>query len=50
LRARLIANGKSRGDHVPIAKLFSAVGLAYCAQKIAPFSRRQTGRPKATCM
>jgi hypothetical protein len=25
-RARLIANGKSRGDHVPVVKFFSPVG------------------------
>jgi Protein of unknown function (DUF2958) len=28
LRARLIANGKSRGDHVPVVKFFSPVGAA----------------------
>ena len=28
LRARLIANGKSRGDHMPIVKFFSPVGAA----------------------
>ena len=27
-RARLIANGKSRGDHVPVVKLFNPVGSA----------------------
>ena len=27
-RARLIANGKSRGDHVPVVKFFSPVGAA----------------------
>lgn len=27
-RARLIANGQSRGDHVPVVKLFSPVGAA----------------------
>ena len=26
LRARLIANGKSRGDHVPVVKFFNPVG------------------------
>ena len=28
LRARLIANGKSRGDHVPVVKFFSPFGAA----------------------
>ena len=28
LRARLIANGLSRGDHVPVVKFFSPVGAA----------------------
>lgn len=28
LRARLIANGKAQGDHVPVVKLFSPVGAA----------------------
>jgi Protein of unknown function (DUF2958) len=28
LRARLIANGQSRGDHVPVVKFFSPVGAA----------------------
>ena len=28
LRARLIANGKSRGDHVPVVKFFNPVGAA----------------------
>ena len=27
-RARLIANGKSRGDHVPVVKFFNPVGAA----------------------
>ena len=27
-RARLIANGESRGDHVPVVKFFSPVGAA----------------------
>ena len=27
-RARLIANGKSRGDHAPVVKFFSPVGAA----------------------
>jgi Protein of unknown function (DUF2958) len=27
-RARLIANGKCRGDHVPVVKFFSPVGAA----------------------
>ena len=27
-RARLISNGKSRGDHVPVVKFFSPVGAA----------------------
>ena len=27
-RARLIANGQSRGDHVPVVKFFSPVGAA----------------------
>jgi len=28
LRARLIANGQTRGDHVPVVKFFSPVGAA----------------------
>jgi hypothetical protein len=28
LRARLIANGKSRGNHMPVVKFFSPVGAA----------------------
>jgi hypothetical protein len=28
LRARLIANGKRRGDHVPVVKFFNPVGAA----------------------
>ena len=28
LRARLIANGQSRGDHAPVVKFFSPVGAA----------------------
>ena len=27
-RARMIANGQSRGDHVPVVKLFNPVGAA----------------------
>lgn len=28
LRAQLLANGKARGDHAPVVKLFSPVGAA----------------------